>query len=89
VPSSIKKTDVVGPIPMTNTQTQSIFNGQTTFDIILSAPAPSGVTPACPGGQTLQLMRSSYTNVVISDSFGIVTAVPGTFTSACLLPGGC
>lgn len=88
VPASSKKTEVVGPVSVSASGVFGVINDQATGSLVVSAP--SGNNLACPGGQTLELARTSYTNVVITDTtVGMSIQVPGTFSSACLLAGGC
>jgi hypothetical protein len=90
IPAGAKKLMLAGPLATSNTLTVGTHNGQATFTIVLNPP--SGDNLACPNGQTLELAGTSYTSVVVADATaGILISMPvaGTFTSPCLLQGGC
>ena len=82
-PSAQNNTTVNGPVSASGTF-NSGKNGNVTASLT-AQPPPSNIS--CPNGQKLKLASSSYTNVAIADTTnGITEAIPGTFSSGCLLP---
>ena len=82
-PSAQNKTTVAGPVSASGTF-NSGKNGQVTASLTVSPP-PSDIT--CPPGQSLELASASYMNVVLTDITNNVSiAIPGTFSTGCLLP---
>jgi hypothetical protein len=82
-PSAQNKTTVNGPVSASGTFSSG-KNGNVVASLTLSPP-PSDIS--CPKGQTLQLASASYTDVAITDTTnGVTEAIPGTFSTGCLLP---
>ena len=83
-PSAQNKTTVSGPVSAAGTFSSG-KNGTISQTLTLNPPGPGAFT--CPNGQTRQLASASYTNVTITDTTnGVSEAIPGTFTTGCLLP---
>lgn len=84
-PSASNKTTVSGPVSASGAFSSG-KNGNVTASLTLTPPAPPS-TFSCPKGQREATAEVSYTNVSIADTTnGIAEAIPGTFTSGCLLP---
>jgi len=82
-PSASNKTAVAGPVSATGTF-NSGKNGNVTASLTIKPPFQD---IGCPGGQTQELASVTYTNVAITDTTnGVTEAIPGTFSSGCLLP---
>jgi hypothetical protein len=81
-PSAQNKTTVAGPVIATGTFASG-KNGQVTASLTVSPP-PSDIS--CPPGQSLELAKVSYTNVVLTDTTNNVSISLPDFDSGCLLP---
>lgn len=83
-PSAKNKTTVSGPVSASGAFSSG-KNGSVTASLTLTPPSAGGFS--CPSGQDLELAVVSYTNVAITDTTnGVTEAIPGTFTTGCLLP---
>lgn len=84
-PSASNKTTISGPVSASGAF-DSGKNGNVTASLTLMPPAVPA-TFSCPNGQREATAEVSYTNVAIADTTnGITDAIPGTFTTGCLLP---
>ena len=82
-PSAQNKSTVAGPVSAT-AQISSGKNGNVNGSLTVSPP-PSDIS--CQKGQSLEVAKVSYTNVVLSDTTnGIDAPIAGTFDTGCLLP---
>jgi len=84
-PSASNKTSVSGPVSASGTFSSG-KNGNVTASLTVSPPAPPS-TFSCPKGQSQEIAEVTYTNVAITDTTnGVTEAIPGTFSTGCLLP---
>jgi hypothetical protein len=83
-PSASNKTTVSGPVSASGAFSSG-KNGNITASLTISPPSSGGFS--CPPGQSLAVATVSYTNVSITDTTNNISeAIPGTFTTGCLLP---
>jgi hypothetical protein len=82
-PSAQNKTTVSGPVTATGTF-NSGKNGQVTASLTASPPGPGSFS--CPPGQSREIARVTYSNVVLTDTTNSVSVTLGAFDSGCLLP---
>jgi hypothetical protein len=82
-PSATNKTTV-----NTNVSAMGTFNsgknGSITASLVVSPPGPG--TFSCPSGQSLELAKVSYTNVLLTDTTNGIAVALADQSTGCLLP---
>ena len=82
-PSASNKTDVSDDVSAEGTF-NSGKNGQITASLVVNPPDAG--TFSCPPGQSLELARVSYTNVLLTDTTNGISIALADQATGCLLP---